>query len=114
MEKFIEGGWGMWAIALFGVFGLVLALRYAARADARLRPSVESLARATLFFALSGFTTGIVATGDFVASHPEEPLGATIFQGVKESANNLALGFTLLALIHLAMAVGRRREAMRA
>ncbi len=112
-RHFAEGGWGMWAVLVSGLAGLATALRYAVTADGRLRTSVEATGRAVLFFALSGFFTGVVATGGYLEAHPEAPFAATAVQGVKEATNNLALGFTLLALLHVALAVGRRREAAR-
>jgi hypothetical protein len=118
VQKFVEGGWGMWPVLLFGLAALGMALRYAVTADGRLRASVELLGRAVLYFSLSGFATGVVATGGGVfqlrEAHPELPLWETVFVGLVESTNNLALGFTLLALVHLALSVGARREAVRA
>ena len=59
----------------------------------------------------------IIATGhglaQFKESHPEIPSAEIAFQGLVESTNNLALGFTVLALVHLALAVGARREALK-
>jgi hypothetical protein len=110
---FLEGGWGMWVILTVGLVALVSAFVYARTGDARRRPFVEALGRAELFFTLSGFFTGFVATGGYIEAHPEAPLGATLLQGVKEASNTLAFGFTLLALIHLCLAVGQRREAAR-
>jgi hypothetical protein len=110
-QHFAEGGWGMWALLGVGLPGLATALRYAVTADGRLEGALEAMARAVLCLALSGFFTGVVATGGYLEAHPEAPFAATAFQGVKEATNNLALGFTLLALVHLALAVGRRRAA---
>ncbi len=114
-EHFLEGGWGMWPTLVIGLAGLGAGLRYAMTGDRRLRGTLESLAKTVLFFALSGFFTGIVATGDYLGAHAaaEVPMAAIALTGVKESTNNLALGFTVLALLHLQLAVGRRREDAR-
>lgn len=109
-EHFIEGGFGMWPILLLGLGAMGLGLRYAFTGDARLRGCLEALARSILYFALMGFVTGLVATGDFLAAHADLPRTETLLTGVKESTNDLALGFTFLALVHLQLAVGRRRE----
>lgn len=113
-EHFLQGGYGMWPVLVLGLAALGLGLRYAFTGDGRLRGTVETLAKSVLFFALSGFFTGVVAVGDYLDAHPEVPLAATAVTGVKEATNNLALGFTLLALVHLQLAVGRRREDHRA
>ena len=118
VQKFIEGGWGMWPVLAFGLAALGMALRYAVTADGRLRGPVELMGRSVLFFSLSGFVTGVIATGNgvyaFRQSHPDMGVWELVFAGLVESSNNLALGFTLLALVYLALAVGARREAVRA
>jgi hypothetical protein len=113
-ERFIEGGWGMWPILVLGIVALGLGLRYALTGDGRLRGSLESLARCVLFMALAGFATGLIATCSFAGSHTELPPATTLIEGIKESMNNLALGFLEVALVHLQLAVGRRREDDRA
>jgi hypothetical protein len=101
----------MFPTLIFGLIGVAAALRCAVRADGRMFGFLSTLATAVLFFSLSGFTTGIVATGNYVVGHElrGEELGATLVAGVQESTNNLALGFTLVGLIHLLLAVGKRR-----
>lgn len=113
-EHFLEGGWGMWPVLVLGLAAMGLGLRYAFTGDGRLRGSLEALARSILFFALAGFVTGLVATGSFVEAHTELAAATVLIAGVKESTNNLALGFVMLALVHLQLAVGRRREDDRA
>lgn len=112
-EMFREGGWGMIPTVLFGLLALGAAFRYAIRTETRLLGFIASLGHAVLFFALSGFTTGVIATVRYVEEHATKgdvsPL--TLLTGVRESSNNLAAGFTLLALVHLVVAVGRRRRA---
>lgn len=102
---------------VLGLAALGMALRYAFSADGRLRPAVEALGRSVLFFSLSGFVTGLVASGAFFAKlleeKPASPAWEIFLLGAVESSNNLALGFTLLALTHLALAVGARRESVR-
>lgn len=111
MEGFREGGWGMYPILVFGLVSLGAALRYAIRADERLRGFTETMAKAVLFFSLSGFIIGLIATGNYVESNhlTGGEAALTVLQGVKESLNNLAFGTGLLGLVHMAMAVGRRR-----
>lgn len=105
------GGWGMYPTLVFGLVAVGTAVRFAVRADPRLRGFIESMSRAVLFFAITGFVTGLIATGQYVEAHELREWEAllTIFVGMKEAANNLALGFVVLSLVHLATAIGRRR-----
>ena len=115
LESFRAGGWGMFPILIFGLIALGTALRYAITADGRLRGFLESLARAVIFFSLSGFVTDLLAVGRYL--QVENVTGwASIeiaIQGGRESLNTIALGVTLLGLVHLLIAVGRRREDAR-
>jgi hypothetical protein len=117
-QHFVEGGWGMWMVLVTGLVALGMGLRYAVVADGRLRPPLEILGRSVLYFSLSGFFTGVVATGGAVFrlrdADPATPIWEVAFIGLKESSTNLALGFTMLALLHLVLAVGARREAAKA
>ncbi len=111
MELLREGGWGMYPTMVFGLVAVGAALRFAIRADPRLRGFVESMARAVTFFAVTGFVTGIISTASYVEAHDLRGWDAlmTVLEGTKESLHNLALGFTVVSLVHLAVAVGRRR-----
>jgi hypothetical protein len=116
-EAMRDGGWGMYPTLVLGLVALGTALRFAFRADEKLLGFVESMGRAVLYFGLTGFVTALIATGMYVEK--QRVVGAdlipTLVMGVKESANNLALAFTVLSLVHLVVAVGRRRvDARRA
>jgi len=111
LEVLREGGWGMYPTLVFGLVALGAALRFAVRADPRLRGFIDSLARAVIFFAVTGFVTGLISTAGYVEAHDLRGGEAlmTLMAGAKESLHNLALGFTVVSLVHLAVAVGRRR-----
>jgi hypothetical protein len=110
-EGFREGGWGMYPILIFGLIALGAALRFAIRADPKLRGFVETMGVAVAFFSLSGFLTGLIATGNYVEANKLTggEAALTVLQGVKESTHNLAFGATLLGLVFMVTAVGRRR-----
>ncbi len=111
LNAFREGGWGMYPTLVFGLIAIGAALRFAVRSDPKLRGFIASMSRAVFFFGLTGFVTGLIATGTYFETHGVA--GAdflpTLVAGVKESTHNLALAFTVLSLVHLAVAVGRRR-----
>lgn len=106
-----QGGWGMVPTLLFGLIALGTALRFAVQGRGRLLGFLESLSRAVLAFSLSAFFTGVVVS--LSALEPPSSLGEdtarVLLIGLRDATHNLALGFTLLSLIHLLIAVGRRR-----
>ena len=117
LQGFREGGWGMFLILIFGLLTLGAGLRFAIRADDRLRSFVETMSTAVLYFSLAGFITGLIATGHYIETKQLTggEAGLILIQGVKESLNNLAFGMLLLGLVHMVLAVGRRRvDAARA
>jgi hypothetical protein len=113
MNYLREGGWGMVPILALGLVNLMLAWRYALSGDRRFRGTVEALARAIHFLGWGAFATGFVATGEYLEVHPEQPFGPTLVMGLKEASTNVALSLTVVALVHLAVALGRRREDAR-
>jgi hypothetical protein len=109
LNAFHEGGWGMYPTFVLGLITLGTALRFAFRGDGRLLGFVESMTRAILFTGLLGFVTGMIMVGRYVEAHPADDAARILVQGAGEAVNNLALAFTMISLIHLVLAVGRRR-----
>jgi hypothetical protein len=113
VEFFKEGGWAMFFVAAFGVLSFVAAVLFAFRPDPRRVEVVRSLSRATLFSVLAGIVADIAAVGHHVPRHPEwansPKIHLILLQGLAESMAPGVLGFMLLSLVWLVMAVGHRR-----
>jgi hypothetical protein len=105
----IAGGPLMWPILVLGVVGLASAAWFAWRAEARVRGFLDGMGRSVLFVTLA--TLGLDVMGTLYHTARAEPAhkGAMIMQGVGESMSPIVLGFGLLALIHLLVAIGQRR-----
>jgi hypothetical protein len=111
---FKEGGFPMFFLLAFGLAALVLAGLYArVPSRARLRQTI-ALSFATGFTAVTGTAKAIAMVGHhvsaYLARHPEMALPEVLLQGLAESMAPLILGFTLLSLVALVVAVGLYRE----
>lgn len=113
-NAFIAGGWGMWSTLLFGGLALATAVRYALKTDARKLSIIRALSLATLYSTLVGMCSGFIAVSHYVDRNWAElktkgEFGYIVLQGLGEIANLPALGFMLLTLTWLFVAVGTRR-----
>jgi hypothetical protein len=104
----------MFFLLAFGLAALVLAGLYArVPGRARLRQTL-ALALATACTSVTGTATAIAAVGHqataFLARHPAMTLPEVLLEGLAESMAPLILGFTLLSLVALVVAVGLYRE----
>ncbi len=116
LEFFQEGGFSMFFLLGFGVFTLVLAVRYA-RVPTRVRfRTTLGLAAATGFATLTSVLANVAAVGhhasEFLERHREMTLPEVLLQGVAESMAPGILGFTLLALAAVVVTVGIYREPL--
>lgn len=113
LEMFKEGGWSMFFVVAFGAMAFVAAVVFAARPDPRRVEVVRSLTRATVFSIAAGIVADIAAVGHNVPANPEwansPKIHLVLLQGIAESMAPGVLGFTLLSLVWLVMAVGHRR-----
>jgi uncharacterized membrane protein YhaH (DUF805 family) len=109
----IAGGWSTWMVLLLGGICLVCAVRFAWRPDGQRLPIVRALTWATVFAILAGLASNLIAVLSRVSSD-EPPPGAgprhqMLLAGVAESLTTVLLGFTVLALTWMFVAVGMRR-----
>jgi len=115
IEFFQAGGWGMWFVLIFGVLTLGAALVFAFRPDTRRVAAIRDLTLATVFSTVAGIVSGFAAVGSKVPANPEwansPKIHLIVMQGISESLTNGILGFTILALSWMVMAVGHRRLA---
>ena len=109
------GGVGMWAILLFGFVALGASAAYAWRPRDTKIGFIRSMCNATLcsIFAAMAAALGTVFT--HVPAHPEwsksPDLPLIVMTGIGESMSPPIIGFALLALTYLCIAVGTRRLA---
>jgi Na+/proline symporter len=115
LTLFEEGGFPMWFLLAFGVMTLVSAARFAARPEsARLRLA-GALGFATLFTTLTAICADLAAVGhqapNYLSRHPELSLRTVLLQGAAESMSPAIVGFTIISLASLVVALGFYREA---
>ena len=108
-----EGGWGAWVVLLLGGVTLVTAVRFALKADPRRLAIIRALSAATLFASLTGACSGFMAVMHYLTSHEELRTNGeapfVLAQGLGELTTVPTLGFMLLVLTWLFVAVGTRR-----
>lgn len=114
LTVFQEGGFPMYFLLAFGVLALVLAALYArVPSRARLRQAL-ALAFATGFTAITGTAAAIAQVGHqvfgYLARHPETTLPQALLLGLAEAMAPMILGFTLLSLVALILALGFYRD----
>jgi len=85
------------------------------RPDPRRVDAIRSLTWATLFSVGAAIISGIAAVGSKVPANPEwansPKIHLIVMEGISESMAGGVLGFSLLALVWMVMAVGQRRLA---
>lgn len=115
MAEFLSaGGWSMWFVMLFALLSLAAAIVFAVRADLKKLGVVRAMTWATVFSILSGLLANFLAVMRYVASHEElhkDPpeMAAIVLMGLGETVTPGILGFTILAITWMVVAVGTRR-----
>lgn len=106
-----DGGFSMWFILAFGAVTLVTAFLFAVRPAEVHQRFIRWMALSTLFSVLGGVATDLATTfytvsGDKV---PDELRTRMAMRGVAESMAPAIVGFAMLSLVALMVAVGKRR-----
>ncbi len=124
LQFFMEGGAPMFGVLAFGIAALVGAVRFALTPDPRRIKSIVSMSLAVLGSTLLGVFADIAAVGHAVGQAqfgPGESQGRHLvlkdglelaqvgFQGLAECMSPLILGFGILTVVSLLIAVGYRR-----
>jgi hypothetical protein len=107
-----NGGIPMLFILVFGLIALGTAMRYAARPGPVHLAFSRAMALATFHATLVGFCADLGAVftkGPRIAAAEHADLSRVLIQGLAESTSPGIMGFTLLALTSLFVAVGRLR-----
>jgi hypothetical protein len=114
-DFFRAGGFPMWFVLVFGLIALGAAAAFARRPDPRRVDAIKALTWATLFSVGAGIVADIAAVGSKVPQNPEwansPKIHLVIMEGISESMSPGILGFALLSLTWMVMAVGHRRLA---
>src|ERR1043165_7771167 len=110
---FVEGGFPMWFLLAFGLAALATAARFAWAPARRTLRCALALSAATTCTAITGVAKDLATVGHqaphFLTRHPEENV-QVLLQGFAESMAPAILGFTMLSLVALLVAVGFYRE----
>jgi hypothetical protein len=109
-----EGGVQMFFILLFGLIGLAVSIRCAWLAETKSLGFVRWMMWALGFATLNGTAADIGATLHYVANHPGPNWHEAMIVGLGESTSPAILGFGMLAVISVIVAVGQRRIDARA
>ena len=117
LQFFLNGGVPMFGVVVCGLSALVAAVRFAISPDRRKVGAIASLSLATTATSLLGVAADLATVFHVVASNEEfqkpNVMPVVLLQGLSESASPPILGFALLTVIWLVMAVGYRRLAPR-
>jgi hypothetical protein len=113
LEFFLAGGVAMLPILVFGVLAIVAAVAFARKPDERRFAMVRALSATTVFGTLAGVAACIGAVMTKIPSNPEwahsPDLSLIVMTGLGESMSPPIMGFALLAVAWLVVAVGWRR-----
>ena len=113
LEFFLAGGATMLPILLFGLLTWLAAGFFAWRPDERRFAIVRALSLSTLFTTVAGFAACLGAVMTKVPAHPEwshsPDLTLIVMTGIGEALAPPIMGFALLALAWLGVALGWRR-----
>lgn len=112
---FIEGGVPMWFLLIFGLATMIFSARFAYAPVRRTLRTTFALGGATLLTIFTGICTDLATVGHqvpaYLKAHPEMPLSDIILQGIAESLSPGVMGFSMLSLSALIVALGFHREA---
>ncbi len=112
---FRVGGFSMFVVLGCGLAALIIALVASGRPTRPRIALAERLAKATLFFSLAGYASNVAMTLYHTANtkHEEGGLVVMLLTGLYESLSPVIMGFSFIALTHLAVAIAAFRLARR-
>ena len=107
---FEEGGFPIWFLLAFGLLTLVSSARFAVGPTPSRLHLASVLSVATLFTTLTAICADLAEVGhhvpEYMTRHPTLSLSTVLLQGFAESMSPAILGFTLLSLVALVLALG--------
>lgn len=111
---FREAGFPAFFLLAFGLLSLAFGVRFALAPSRRLLRVTLALGAATLFTSINAVFAAFFAVGHgapaYLARHPQSSAFEVVLLGVGESMTPGILGFTLLSLLALILALGFYRQ----
>jgi hypothetical protein len=109
-----EGGFPVFFLLAFGLLAMAFAVRFATAPTQRAFRTTVALSAATLLTSFNGIFAALSAVAhhapQYLKLHPESSLSEVVLLGFGESMSPGILGFTLLSLIALIVALGVYRQ----
>lgn len=112
LQLFQAGGFPMWFLLIFGLLAIVGAVLFARRPDQNTLGAVKALSVAVLASIGAGTASDFAAVGYNVPEHfADEPnVHLIVLTGFAESMSPAIMGFAILSVVWLIVAVGHRRS----
>ena len=109
-----EGGFPVFFLLAFGLTAMAFAVRFASAPSRRIFRTTLALCAATLLTSINGIFAAFSAVGhqapEYLKRHPDHSLAEVVLLGFGESMSPGILGFTILSLTALILAVGLWRQ----
>jgi hypothetical protein len=109
-----EGGFPVFFLLTFGLAAMGFAVRFATAPSQRVLRTTLALCAATVLTSINGIFAALSAVGhdapEYVKRHPGTTLQEVVLLGLGESMSPGILGFTVLSLIALILALGAYRQ----
>ena len=109
-----EGGFPVFFLLAFGLLAMAFAVRFATAPSQRVFRTTLALCAATLLTSINGIFAALAAVGhqapDYLKHHPGTSLPEVVLLGIAESMSPGILGFTMLSLVALIIALGVYRQ----
>jgi hypothetical protein len=109
-----EGGFPIWFVLAFGGLSLLCSSRYAIAPSGRRLRLAGALGLTTLLATITAVCADLAMVGHhgpaFLAEHPDMPLHTFALQGAAESLSPSIVGFSMLTLSALLVALGCHRD----
>ncbi len=111
IDFFMEGGWGMWPVLLFGFFFFATSVLSVMRPGPQWHPRLGGLGALTLGAGALGTSMGIMSTAHFLQTVPAAEQLVTAMAGIGESVHVLALSLLLFIPSTLVATLGLLRRS---